>query len=380
MFPLYLPLRTEGPDPSAGQAVLAGGIATWMREHLPCCDRLPAWVNRLLAARPLLHLAGRLAGATRPSRLGRLTVSMLEGAGGRQRGGVAELIAHLRPLQPERIHLSNSLLLGFAGPLHLALGVPVDCSLQGEEGFVQELGPPWSIRAQELMRLQATTIARFWAPHPGHATAMAAWLDLAPARIAVVPPVVEGLPRNAIPRTPVIGHLGILIRRKGADLLAAAARLLPGPCHLRFAGQEPDPGYARELRRDCAGLQAEFLGELSPQAKPGFLASCRILVLGSRVPEARGMVALEALAAGVPVVAPEAGIFPSLVRSGALRCYRPGDATDLARVLAAALADPDLDRAAMAAPAWMSVHHGPGAAVAAARLALTDETTSVANP
>lgn len=378
VVPVYLPLRSEGPDPSAGGRVISGGIGTWLREHTPIYDRLPRWIDRLLAARPLLQLASRCAGATRPSQLGQLTVSMLEGAAGRQRAGVMELVEHLRQLRPERIHLTNSLLLGYAPALVEHLGVPVDCSLQGEETFVHDLGQPWSARAQELMRRQAATIACFWSPHPRHAAAMAAWLGVDPGRIVVVPPAVTGTSRSDQPSQPIVGHLGVLIWRKGADLLVEAARRLSVPCHLRFAGQEPDRAYARHLRRSCAGLEAEFLGELTPAATRDFFTGCRVVVLGSRSPEERAMVALEALALGVAVVAPEAGIIPDLVASGALRTYRPGDAGDLARVLSATLADPGLDRAAQAAPAWVAAHHGPPVAFAAAAQALADVGRSAA--
>ncbi|MEK7416007.1 MAG: glycosyltransferase family 4 protein [Planctomycetota bacterium] len=372
VIPVYLPLRTEGVDPSAGQPVISGGLGTWLREQMPLYDRLPHWIHRLLAERAVLRAVSAYAGATQPTKLGRLTVSMLEGMHGRQRAGVDELVEHLLTLRPERIHLSNSLLLGYAPTLRERLGVPVDCSLQGEEVFVHDLGSPWSAQAQQLMQLHAGAIARFWSPHPRHAAAMSAWLSVPRDRISIVPPSVELTQPSGVARPPsaIIGHLGVMIWKKGADVLAAAARQLPSPCRLRFAGQEPDRRYARSLRRSCAGLSVEFLGELSPAAKRRFFADCRIVVIGSRHPEERGMVALEALAMGVPVIAPHAGIMPDLVASGALRTYRPSDAKDLARVLATALADPELDAQVLAAPDWIAAHHGPTVAAAAASAAL----------
>jgi glycosyltransferase involved in cell wall biosynthesis len=247
--------------------------------------------------------------------------------------------------------------------------VPVDCSLQGEEVFVGDLGQPWTGEAQRLMRGHAAAVARFWSPHGRHADAMAVWLDIARDRIAVVPPAVDpgAYPaRSTVPAEPIIGHLGVLVWRKGADVVAEAVRRLSRPCTLRFAGQEPNRSYRRQVRRLAPA--AAFLGELSPEAKRTFLAGSRLVVLGSRIPEERAMIALESLCMGVPVVAPAAGIVPDLVASGCVRTYAPGDPADLARVLDEALAQPGWD--GRDSPAWIAAHHAPQVAADAAEAAL----------
>jgi glycosyltransferase involved in cell wall biosynthesis len=62
-------------------------------------------------------------------------------------------------------------------------------------------------------------------------------------------------------------------------------------------------------------------------------------------PEAKGLPAIEAMAAGVPVVAPDHGTFPELLGGGdgtqaAGLLHRPGDPADLARVIGELLTDP----------------------------------------
>jgi glycosyltransferase involved in cell wall biosynthesis len=59
-------------------------------------------------------------------------------------------------------------------------------------------------------------------------------------------------------------------------------------------------------------------------------------------PEAKGIPVIEAMAAGLPIVAPAHGAFPELLdgeRAGLL--HAPGDAADLARAVTALLDDVD---------------------------------------
>ncbi len=72
-----------------------------------------------------------------------MTLSMLAGADGRQRKaveGLTRALAATRPT-PDVVLLSNALLLGLATPLSAALEVPVVCTLQGEDVFLERRFP-----------------------------------------------------------------------------------------------------------------------------------------------------------------------------------------------------------------------------------------------
>lgn len=368
VVPLYLPLGPPHGDlPTA--AVAMDGINAWLQQASGLFRRTPRWLDRCLGARPLLRLAGRLAGATRADGLGPLTVSMLRGAGGNQRKQVEELVAVLRPLRPEIIVISNALLLGVAPELRRGLGVPLVCGLQGEESFVDGLGDPWRGEALALLREQAACVPLFLAPHAAHAIAGGAWLGLDPSRVAVLPTAFD--PRRFHPDAPPLpepqrlGWLAPLIARKGPDLLLTAAAALPAELRrnlrLVLAGQQLDRGLLRHLRRQAAeaGLAVEFPGPLDEAAKPGFLRSLHAFAVASRTPEARGLAGLEALACGIPLLAPADGAFPDLAALGGVGLFRPGDAADLARALAVVLADPAASRASAArAAAALPLVHG----------------------
>jgi len=155
---------------------------------------------------------------------------------------------------------------------------------------------------------------------------------------------------------PVVGFVGRLDPDKGPDvLLEAAARLRVRHTRLQVAvvGGDGDRRYgcrlrARAARPDLAGA-VRWLGYRSDAA-----VLCRAFdVLAAPSPaEPFGLVLLEAMAQGVPVVAAGGGGVPEIVRDGTDGLLvPPGDPAALAAALARVLDDPDLaSRLAAAGP------------------------------
>ena len=156
MAPLYLPPIFEQSDDtvvdgngqtSAAPPVFFGGINVFLQEKSWLFRHSPRWIDRMFDAPAMLRRAARRAGMTRPRDLGALTLSMLRGEEGRQAKELDKLVAWLRA-QPrfDVVSLSNALLLGMAGRIRRELDVPVVCSLQGEDSFLDGLPEPY--RAQ----------------------------------------------------------------------------------------------------------------------------------------------------------------------------------------------------------------------------------------
>jgi glycosyltransferase involved in cell wall biosynthesis len=106
------------------------------------------------------------------------------------------------------------------------------------------------------------------------------------------------------------------------------------------AGAEVDAEHGY-LRR-CLTLAEElgvaerfrWLGQVDRPGKLRLLESIDVFAMPTLFPEAKGIPVIEALAAGVPVVAPAHGTFPELLdneRAGLL--HAPGDSADLAHQL-----------------------------------------------
>lgn len=161
-----------------------------------------------------------------------------------------------------------------------------------------------------------------------------------------------GLP----PQTgPVIGSIGRLCPAKGLDcLLQAAARLQgrwPGLQVVLIGGAGGDEAFARRLRR-LAGehrLAVHFCGYRDRAAR--LIAAFDVLAVTSRA-EPFGLVTVEALARGVPVVATRSGGSREIVRDGREGLLvPPGDPQALAAALHRLLADHGLrERCARAGP------------------------------
>lgn len=136
----------------------------------------------------------------------------------------------------------------------------------------------------------------------------------------------------------VVGVVARLTREKGVDLAIEAAAALPGT-RLVIVGDGPERGaLAARAREVGVADRVDFLGlrDDLPEIYPAF----DVLLVPSRT-EAHGLVAAEALACSVPVVAARVGGLRSIVeegRNGLL--VPPEDAAAAAAALGRILEDP----------------------------------------
>jgi len=143
----------------------------------------------------------------------------------------------------------------------------------------------------------------------------------------------------------ILGFAGRLVPEKGAHILLEALALLPSSLaqvRLRIAGDGPDRSMLESLaRRLGLGDRVEFLGHVSREDVQRILASVAVQVVPSVWAEPFGLVVVEAMSRGTPVMASATGALSELVddgRTGYL--VPPGDAGALARRLAQVLSDP----------------------------------------
>ena len=126
---------------------------------------------------------------------------------------------------------------------------------------------------------------------------------------------------------------------KGIDAAIEAAASTGIP--LRVAGEGPAAAELAALA-DRSGAPVEFIGRLERASLARELAGAAMLLMPSRYHEFAGYSALEAMAAGVPVIASSLGGLPEMV--GARRCVPPGDTAALASRMTALWESPELRR------------------------------------
>ncbi|MEX0643015.1 MAG: glycosyltransferase family 4 protein [Pirellulales bacterium] len=357
LVPTYTPLRTDETDVSL-KRIFFGGINVYLQQKSALFRHTPWWLDRLLDHPTLLEMASRSAASVDPTQLGDMTVSMLRGEAGRQRKEVEKLVDWLvTEVQPDVVHLSNSMQLGLARMLRERGGPPVVCQLSGEDIFLEKLRPPYYEEARAVLRERATDVDTFVAINRYYADFMADYLAIDRSRIQVIP---HGLKLDGhgrrIEKQPdeprVIGFFARICEDKGLHILVDACERLAArndlpPFVLHAAGYlgAADRPYLQKLeQRVAAGSLAgrfQYRGELDRAQKIAFLQSLDVFSVPTVYRESKGLSILEAMANAVPVVQPDHGSFSELIAdtNGGILC-RPHDPADLADKLAELLQDP----------------------------------------
>jgi len=210
-----------------------------------------------------------------------------------------------------------------------------------------------------------------------------------PSRIAVIPCGVDTnlfLPGDQAAARAALGlddqprllYVGRLAPIKGLEtLLDAMARLRASgtPVHLSIVGgdaDEPLNGHEGALRARLARLDlggtVTFVGAQPQERLRAWYVAADATVLPSHY-ESFGMVALEAMACGIPVVASRVGGLQTTVRDGVTGLLAPeSDPVALAGALDRLLGDPDLRfRLGREGVQWAARHRWPCIAEAVCR-------------
>jgi glycosyltransferase involved in cell wall biosynthesis len=167
---------------------------------------------------------------------------------------------------------------------------------------------------------------------------------LAPDRVFVKHNLIPRRSRPHVERRPTVIYAGRLDEAKGARLLMAGwDRYLGGPdqpgLNLVIVGGGPLEDEVAAWA--SARPSVQMTGTVSSGQVAGYMAGARAVLLPSTWEETFGLVAVEAMAAGVPPVAAAHGSFPELITpgvDGAL--FSPGDPDALALAIADVEANP----------------------------------------
>lgn len=359
LVPTYTPIRTDESDVSVDQ-VLFGGINVYLQQKIPLLRYVPSVLDRFLDSPWLIRKVTSRAIETDATMLGKLAYSMLLGSKGNQRKEVKKTCRWLALNKPDLIIFSNILIGGCIEEIKRETKALVLVTLQGDDVFLDSLREPFKSKCFKRINEIVDHVDGFIVQSEFYRGYMSRYFSIARDRIHVTP---LGLDVEDFSRfldadhasrdlsSKTIGYMARLAKEKGLHHLVDAFIKLksqPGTEHvkLKIAGwlSRENESYANEQwkRLNDAGLSGDFeyLGSIDRESKLDFFSRIDVLSVPTEFQEPKGLYALEALAAGVPVVLPDHGSFPELVeqsKGGVL--FEPGNTQQLAQRLIEMLSD-----------------------------------------
>ncbi len=259
----------------------------------------------------------------------------------------ASMRKHLEEFQPDLFHLFEPSLLGIGGLYYArAMGVPVVVSCHTNLpayvhyyrlGFLEEA--VWSLmrvrhRGAELNLCTSTLTMRDLQSHGiEHLALWERAVDAQRFHPSKRCPRMRARLSQGETTGPLLLHVGRLSAEKDVASLRAVISALP-QARLAIVGDGPERLH---LEKHFAGTRTYFAGYLQGEELAAAYASADLFVIPSRT-ETLGLVILEAMAAGCPVVACRAGGIPDAVEDGVTGfLFEPADHGGLPRAVRRAL-------------------------------------------
>jgi glycosyltransferase involved in cell wall biosynthesis len=262
----------------------------------------------------------------------------------------ASMRKHLEAFRPDVFHLFEPSLLGVGGiyygkVLHVPIVISYHTNLPAylhyyKLGFFA--GPTWKLmRARHLRAdLNLCTSTPMMEELPSHGIDRLALWERAVDAQRFHPSKCSAAMRNTLsagePQKPLLLYVGRLSAEKDIATLREVLRAMP-ETRLAIVGDGPT---RHELERHFRGTAVHFAGYMSGEALAAAYASADLFVMPSRT-ETLGLVLMEAMASGCPVVACRAGGIPDAVEDGVTGfLFDPSDRNALVETVRRALANP----------------------------------------
>jgi glycosyltransferase involved in cell wall biosynthesis len=354
--PMYLPLFSDEHDINE-IPVFYGAISIYVKQLYPIFRKAPKWVDSLLNSKPLMKMAANRAGSTNAKGLEEMTVSMLLGEEGDQKEELDKMVDWIAVhCQPDIIHLSNALLLGLARRFKQKMNIPVVCSLQDEDVWVDAMKPSAQEHVWSLMADRAKDVDAFIAVSNFYASVAKERMKLPAEKMHTVHLGVDPADYpfiDALTKDRNIGFISRMNAENGTDILIDAfielkkePRFHDVQLHLTGGWTGDDVKYIKQQKQKLAqngvSHSVHFWEEFEGDHRMQFLKKVQLVSVPVRNGEAFGIYLSEAMASGIPVVQPRLGAFPEIVETaGGGVIYEPNTPKALANALIDLLDNPE---------------------------------------
>lgn len=355
-LPIYLPLTLNG-EKQSDTPVFYGAINIYLKQKFPFLRRMPKWLEHFFNSPFLMSYAAKKAGSTRAHGLEEITISMLKGHEGYQKEELQHLIDFLKHHEkPDVVHLSNALLMGLARKIKDELGIPVVCSLQDEDVWIDAMDDSYQEKLWNLFSEKAKDVDAFIAVSHFYGDVMKKRMNISEDKLNVIhvgidPEVFEMSTPAFDP--PVIGFMSRMNEENGFEVFIDALIELKSipefkDVKLRCSGGQTGDDIkfiqrqVKKLKKHGFENDVEFIEEYREKYLSEFFQPLTLLSVPVLKGEAFGLYQIESLACGVPLVQPALGAFPEIIeatRGGVT--YTPNKSMALAKKLQEVLSNPD---------------------------------------
>ena len=350
IMPLYLPLKHKSFQ---GDTPLFFPATTYYTAQKFFGKRkMPKWLEHITGSELMLNFASSLSGTTSAKGMEDMTLSMITGDDPAFANHVSRLIDWIKNEDtPDVIHLSSTLLIGIAKVLKHHLDIPVVCSVQDEEVWIDRLKEGYAEMAWQSIAENAGYINRFITTSEFYKTIVQKRLPQINHVDVIYPGVDRALYHSTqFPSNPTIGFFDRMNRENGLDILSEA--------FVKLKSRNVIPNLKLKIGGGYTGHDKSFLKHVKKILKPyredveicaiyhledhaTFYQSISVICVPITFEEGVGLYLCEAFAAGRPAVEPATGSFPEIVGEAGI-LYHPNDSESLCDALQQLLTDPVL--------------------------------------
>ncbi|MCL2415119.1 MAG: glycosyltransferase family 4 protein [Bacteroidales bacterium] len=340
IMPLYLPLTGESWKSST--PLFFPATSYYVAQKFFKKGKMPNFLRKFLDSPTVLRLASHFSGTTSAKGMENMTLSMIKGDDKNFAGQVEKIIHWIENHErPDIIHLSTSMLIGIAKAIKNRINIPIVCSLQDEEVWLDSLEERYAREAWKSIGKNVKFVNKFVASSEFYKSIS---FEKIPEikEIEVVYPGVEFSKYHSAdyPKNPTIGFYYRMNHENGLDILAEAfvnlkkKNLIPN-LKLKIGG-----GYTRENKKFLNHIHTilepykndVIWSEYSLSEHTTFYKEISLICAPLRFDEAFGLYLSEAFAAGRPAVVPNTGSFSEVVGDAGI-LYSPNDSENLAKAL-----------------------------------------------
>ena len=347
IMPLYLPLTDQSFR--ANTPLFFPATSYYVAQKYFRKGKMPGVFEKILDSPAILHYATSLSGTTSAKGMEQMTLSMIKGDDKHFAKQTEKLIHWIvNHDQADIIHLSTSMLIGIAKAIKTKINIPIVCSLQDEEIWLDSLASQFAQEAWESIGHNSKYIDKFITSSEYYKLKV---LNKIPEikEIEVVYPGVNIKKYESVnfPETPVIGFFYRMNYENGLDILAQSFVNLKNEKSIPDLKLKIGGGYTREnksfvnrIRNILKPYSHDVIWSehYSLKEHTDFCKDISLICAPLRFNEAFGLYLCEAFAAGRPAVVPDTGSFSEITGKAGL-LYAPNDSENLTEAIRKMLTD-----------------------------------------